>query len=125
MVGKKFLGLEDIYPKSATVLLWIGTAVVTIIAACWVLVQTHVHTEYVSARELALTIENNNAKQLLSQNKIISTLNTEFMKLTDTVREQSKIIGEIKYDMMIRDKMRKNVMRQVLPSNDNRRKFNR
>lgn len=114
----KMFGLSDVYPKSSTVLIWIGTAVATIIVACWVLVQTHVHTEYVNARELALTIENNNTKQLLAQNKIVSSLNTELTKLTAMVMDQNKIINEIRYDIAVRDKIRKNIVR-TLKKNDN------
>ena len=78
------IGLDALYPKSATVLLWMGSAIAIIIGASWVLVHTHEHPSYVQQREL---------EQIFDTQKEIKAAVSH---LTDTIFDQTMIINELK-----------------------------
>ena len=81
---KDTLGLNDLYPKSATVLLWIGTAVAALVGANWTMIHSHHHVEYITGREFTILID----AQKATQDRI--------EHLTDTIFDQTMIMNELK-----------------------------
>lgn len=111
-------GLSEVYPKSSTVLIWIGTASSAIVAAVWVLVQAHPHPQYMTTREINLILDKYNAVHEAKKDKTVRQLHAQLDKLTDTVIIQSKLIEQVRRDIQMRDKIRQNLVSAITDDND-------
>lgn len=76
-------GLDDVYPRSSQVLLWIATAVVGIISATWAMVGQHEHDNYVRVREFDRVINSQD------------TITDRLKDINATLVEQGQILVEV------------------------------